>query len=152
MAMIKEDRYWVEMTHEPLHLHALNEFCESEHAGAIAFFIGTVRNHFDGKPVTAIDYHGYPEMAEKVLLKIVQDVFSRWPVHRAAVVHRLGLLHLKEASVAIAVSSPHREEAFAACRYIIEEIKKDLPVWKKEHFANGTAGWKEDTAGHRKIP
>lgn len=148
--MIAEQKSYIEITREELDLRKLYDLCVTEDTGGIDIFIGTVRNHFDGKKVTSIDYHGYPEMAKKVLQHIVERTFERWKINRIAIQHRLGLLQLKEASVIIVVSAPHREEAFAACRYIIEEVKKDLPVWKKEYFASGEAVWKADEFSRQK--
>ena len=142
--MIAEQKYYIEITRDVLDLQKLYDQCVTEDAGGIDIFIGTVRDHFEGKKVTSIDYHGYPEMAEKVLQKIAVKALEQWNINRIAIQHRLGLLQLKEASVIIVVSAPHREEAFAACRYIIEEVKKDLPVWKKEFFVSGEVTWKAD--------
>ncbi len=144
--MIRTERYWVEITEQPLTIDALYRFALSPSCGAVNIFVGTVRNHFQGRAVTALEYHGYPEMAEQVLEEIVQKAFRQWEVERIAVHHRLGLLQLTEASVVIVVASPHRAAAYAASRFIIEEIKKDLPVWKKEHFADGELQWKNDPA------
>jgi molybdopterin synthase catalytic subunit len=143
--MTQTEKYLVEITREELDFGKLYAFCLTQNSGAIDVFIGTVRDHFEGQKVDAMEYHGYPEMGEKVLKQIAESAHEKWPLSRVAVQHRLGLLQLKEASVIIAVSSPHRAEAFEACRYIIEEIKKDLPVWKKEYFAGGEAQWKEDS-------
>ncbi len=140
--MIRTETYLIEITPAPLTPEKLYEFCVTENSGGVDIFIGTVRDHFDGRKVKAIDYHGYPEMAEKVLRTIVEQAFQKWPVNRIAVRHRLGLLQLKDASVIIAVSAAHRAEAFEACRFVIEEIKKDLPVWKKERFDDGAEVWK----------
>ena len=141
--MVRTEKYFIEITQDELDLGKLYAFCLTEDSGAIDVFVGTVRNHFEGQKVDAMDYHGYPEMGEKVLKQIVESAHEKWPLNRVAVQHRLGLLQLKEASVIIAVSSPHRSEAFEACRYIIEEIKKDLPIWKKEYFTGGEAQWKD---------
>ena len=106
-------------------------------AGAIATFIGTTRNHNDGRKVIALDYDGYPEMAEKELARIGAAARKQWRICRMAIVHRLGPVQITEASVMIAVSSGHREAAFAACRFAIEEIKRTVPIWKKEVFEGG---------------
>ncbi len=140
--MIQTAHYWVAVVTEPLELLPLYQFVLSEDCGAVDIFVGTVRNHGGGRAVARLEYHGYPEMGEKVLEHIVRRTRERWNLHRIAVFHRIGLLELTEASVIIVVSSPHRAEAFEACRFIIEEIKKDLPVWKKEHFVDGQSEWK----------
>lgn len=140
--MIIDDKKLVEITEKVLSYSKLYEFVSASSCGAINVFIGTVRNHAEGQEVRALEYHGYQEMAEKELAAICDKTMQKWPVFKIAVQHRLGLLDLKEASVMIVVSSPHREESFSACRFIIEEIKIKLPIWKKEHFVGGTSQWK----------
>lgn len=142
--MVREEKYYVEVTKNEISVKKLYDFCVTEGTGAVDIFVGTVRDHFDGKKVESIDYHGYPEMAEKIMLNILKKAFGYWPVNRVAIQHRLGLLQIKEPSVIIVVSSAHRAEAFSACRYIIEEIKKELPVWKKEYFRDGQVAWQSD--------
>lgn len=106
-------------------------------SGAIVTFTGTVRDNARGKGVTALDYEAYPPAAEKMLERIGEEIRERWEIERVAIVHRYGLLRVGEASVVIAVASPHRDEAFAACRYAIERIKEIVPIWKKEHYSDG---------------
>lgn len=106
-------------------------------AGAIALFIGTTRNHNEGRRVIALDYEAYAEMAEKELARIGADAAKKWPITRMAIAHRVGPVQIGEASVIIAVSSPHRDAAFAASRFAIEEIKKTVPIWKKEVYEGG---------------
>jgi molybdopterin synthase catalytic subunit len=113
--------------------------------GAMLLFLGMVRDHADGRPVTGMTYESYEEMAEPVLREIALEAAQRIGSDRVAVVHRVGDLAIGEVSVAIAVSSPHRAEAFDASRYVIEEIKKRLPIWKKEHYADGAREWVEGT-------
>jgi molybdopterin synthase catalytic subunit len=122
---------------QPIDLQELVRFVTDPEAGAIATFIGTTRNHNDGRKVIALDYDGYPEMAEKELARIGAAARKQWRICRMAIVHRLGPVQITEASVMIAVSSGHREAAFAACRFAIEEIKKTVPIWKKEVFEGG---------------
>jgi molybdopterin synthase catalytic subunit len=122
---------------QPIDLQELVRFVTDPEAGAIATFIGTSRNHNDGRKVIALDYDGYPEMAEKELARIDAAARKQWQICRMAIVHRLGPVQITEASVMIAVSSGHREAAFAACRFAIEEIKKTVPIWKKEVFEGG---------------
>jgi len=109
--------------------------------GAAVLFLGTVRNHADARPVTGITYEAYEEMAAPVLLAIAGEAAELLGTHRLAIVHRVGELTVGEHSVAIAASSPHRAQSFEASRYVIEEIKKRLPVWKKEHYADGRDEW-----------
>jgi len=112
----------------------------SPECGAVAVFIGTVRNNSNGKLVTGILYEGYRSMAEKTLNMIAGEISKKWKPSRVSIVHRIGKLKVGEPSVVIAVGTPHRKEAFEACRFAIEEIKKQLPVWKQEFYKNGK-GW-----------
>lgn len=113
-------------------------------AGATASFVGTTRNSFHGKEVRYLEYEAYPEMAERKLGEIGTEVATKWPpVTGVAIAHRVGRVEVGEASVAIAVSAPHRREAIAACAYGIDRLKKVLPVWKKEVFADGEV-WREN--------
>ena len=115
----------------------------SDADGAALLFLGTVRNHADGRPVDGIRYDAYAEMAGAVLAEIAAEACERLGTDRLAVVHRTGALEIGDVSVAVAASSPHRAEAFEAARYVIEEIKKRLPVWKKERYADGDETWVE---------
>ena len=113
--------------------------------GAVLLFLGIVRDHNEGRPVSGVGYEAYATMAEKVLREIARETADSLGTERVAVVHRVGELSIGEASVAIAVSSPHRAEAYEASRYVIEEIKKRLPVWKREIYADGAEAWLDGT-------
>lgn len=113
--------------------------------GAIALFLGSVRNVHEGRAVLRMEYSAYVPMAEKLLHVIVREAVERYPPSRIAVRHRLGLLELGDVSVAIAVAHPRRAPAFDAARYIIEELKKRVPIWKLEHYADGTREWVDPT-------
>lgn len=117
----------------------------SEEDGAVILFLGIVRNHAGGRSVTGMRYDAYIEMAESVLGEIAAEAAERLGAARVAVVHRIGELAVGDVSVAIAVSSPHRVQSFDASRYVIEEIKKRLPVWKKERYSEGDDAWVEGT-------
>jgi molybdopterin synthase catalytic subunit len=125
----------------PIDVAAVAAAVSHRGAGALATFVGTVRDHHEGRAVTRIDYEVHAPMAEAVLARIAAEVTDRWPDVRLACVHRHGLVELGEASVAIACAAPHRAEAFAACRHVIERIKQDLPVWKREFHPDGSATW-----------
>ena len=125
------------VTHEAIDLSELVRYVTDAEAGAIATFIGTTRNNNEGRRVIALDYEAYPEMAEKELARIGDDARKQWAICRMAILHRLGPVQIGEASVIIAVSSAHRDAAFAASRFAIEEIKKTVPIWKKEVFEGG---------------
>lgn len=125
------------VTDQSLNLQELVDFVTDPEAGAIATFIGTTRNNNEGRKVVALDYDAYPEMAEKELKRIGEDAGNKWPICRMAIAHRIGPVQITQASVMIAVSSAHRDAAFAACRFAIEEIKKTVPIWKKELYEGG---------------
>ena len=109
--------------------------------GAAVLFLGIVRNHNEGRAVSGMEYEAYEEMASEVLAEIAREGSALLGTDRLAVVHRVGTLEVGEPSVAIAVSSPHRSSAFDASRHVIEEIKKRLPVWKREHYTDGERTW-----------
>jgi molybdopterin synthase catalytic subunit len=125
------------VTNKPINLQELVDCVTDPEAGAIATFIGTTRNNNEGRKVIALDYEAYPEMAEKELTRLGEEARRKWQVCRMAIVHRVGPVQITEPSVMIAVSAAHREAAFAACRFAIEEIKKTVPIWKKEVYEGG---------------
>jgi len=106
--------------------------------GAVCLFVGVVRDENRGRTVVAIDYEAYEEMALPLLQEIAEETLRLHPVTEVRLVHRLGRLAVGEASVAVAVASPHRDEAFAACRRAIDAVKARVPIWKKEHYADGS--------------
>jgi molybdopterin synthase catalytic subunit len=110
-------------------------------AGGYAAFEGWVRNHNEGHVVTRLEYEAFEALANKEGERIVAEAIERFGVSRAACVHRVGSLAIGDLAVWVGVSSRHRAEAFAACRYIIDEVKHRLPIWKKEHYQNGDSGW-----------
>jgi molybdopterin synthase catalytic subunit len=110
----------------------------TESDGAVVTFIGRARNLSEGRNVEYLDYEIYNGMALKELEKIIGEASSRWPLNCCLVVHRYGRIAVGELSIFIAVSSPHREESFDSSRYIIDEIKRRVPIWKKEYFAGGS--------------
>jgi molybdopterin synthase catalytic subunit len=120
------------VTDESLDVTCALKHVQAPECGGVAIFLGTVRNENEGKRVSAIEYTAFVEMAEKELEKIAKEASARWPGIRSYLVHRIGRLLVGEASVIIAVSAPHRAEAFEACRYMIETLKKTVPIWKKE--------------------
>ena len=134
------------LTPDPLSLDPLFAAVAGPTRGGTCVFLGTVRDGPDDAGVIAIEYSAYDAMAETELARIVEEAETRWPDARVAVRHRMGRVPLGEASVAIVAAAPHRAEAFAACRYAIEQIKVRLPVWKKEQRSDGTATW-VDPAG-----
>ena len=114
---------------------------EDPGAGGYAAFEGWVRNHNEGLAVTRLEYEAFESLATKEGERIVNEAIARFGVLRAACVHRVGVLAIGDLAVWVGVSSRHRAEAFAACRYIIDEVKHRVPIWKKEHYVNGDSGW-----------
>lgn len=110
-------------------------------AGGYTAFEGWVRNHNEGLAVTRLEYEAFESLALKEGERIVQEAVQRFGILKAACVHRVGSLEIGELAVWVGVSSRHRAEAFAACRYIIDEVKHRVPIWKKEHYVNGDSGW-----------
>ncbi len=110
-------------------------------SGAVFLFVGKVRNHHAGREVVGITYEAYQSMAEKVLDAIATKAREKFAVHEIRIVHRIGYLKVGEVSVCVAVSAAHRQEAFMAAHYCIEELKREVPIWKKEHYAVGESRW-----------
>jgi molybdopterin synthase catalytic subunit len=131
----------IRLTTEPIDYHALTEQVRRPGCGAVVTFLGTVRDLTGDRVTTALDYEAYPGMAEKKMAEIEQDTRRRWPVGELALVHRLGHLEVGDVSVAVAVSCPHRAEAFEACRHAIDRLKELVPIWKKENWQDGTSEW-----------
>ena len=131
------------LTDQPLDAAALLAEVASAGCGASALFLGTVRDTPDDGDIEGIEYSTYPAMAEEEFDLIVGEARARWPMVRIALRHRTGYIPAGEASIAIAVASPHRGEAYECSRYLIEETKKRVPIWKKERFASGQARWVE---------
>jgi molybdopterin synthase catalytic subunit len=124
----------------PLDLTALVARVEAPERGAVTSFLGLVRDHHGGREVTRLEYSAYAPMAEAECARIVAEAEARWPV-RIVLAHRVGALSIGEAAVAIAAGAAHREAAFAACRFVIEEVKRRVPIWKREFYADGTIEW-----------
>ena len=133
------------LSRQPLDVASLLAEVAAADRGGIASFVGLVRDHQDGRTVTALAYSAYEPMAELVGAEIVAEAERKWPV-RVAVRHRLGDLAIGEVAVAVAAAGGHRDEAFAACRYMIEELKRRVPIWKRETYADGTVEWVDPTA------
>ncbi len=119
------------------------ELADSGRGGTVAF-VGSVRRSEADGPVTAIDYSAYEPMAAEECDRIVAEALARWPDAGVRVQHRLGRVPVGEPSIAVVAAAPHRAEAFAACRHVIEEAKKRLPVWKRELLEDGAARWREE--------
>jgi molybdopterin synthase catalytic subunit len=124
----------------PLDLAELMAEVAAPDRGGVAAFVGTVRDHHQGRTVLELEYSAYGAMAEAECRRIVEETERQWPV-RVALRHRIGVLAIGDAAVAIAVAGAHRDEAFAACRHVIEEVKRRVPIWKRERYADGAVEW-----------
>lgn len=131
----------IEITEAPIDHAALTDGVRSNLAGAVCTFLGTVREITGDRRTSLLEYEAYPEMARKQLAELEAEARRRWPILEAAIVHRVGKLDLGEISVVVAVSCPHREQAFEACRWLIDTLKEVVPIWKKEVWADGTEEW-----------
>ncbi len=136
----------VRLQEEPIRIEAIVEAIRGDEDGAVEAFLGTVRNHNSGRRVLHLEYHAYPEMAEGEMAKLERAAIERYGVSSVAIVHRTGRLEIGDVSVAVVVTSPHREPAQKACRFVIDTLKKTVPIWKKEYFEGGTV-WIEGDGG-----
>ena len=128
----------VKVRENPLDAAALLTEVSSADAGAVVLFLGTARDHSDGRTgITHLEYEAYPEMVEAKIQEVVEEALSRWHLTAIAIEHRIGKVAVGEASVAVAVAAGHRDQAFAAGRYLIDELKAKAPIWKKEHWPGG---------------
>jgi molybdopterin synthase catalytic subunit len=131
----------IALTETPIDHAALTERVRSCNAGAVCTFLGTVREMTGDRRTASLDYEAYPEMALKTMAELEAEARHRWPILDVALVHRVGHLELGEISVVVAVSCPHRHQAFDACRWLIDTLKAVVPIWKKEVWADGSEEW-----------
>jgi len=133
----------VGLTLEPLDITAISNSVTAPSTGATSLFVGTTRDNFEGKEVVRLEYEAYEGMARKQLLAICQELRTKWPdLHSIAIHHRLGFVEVTQASVVIAISSPHRKDALQAVEHCIERLKAMAPIWKKEVYSSGEGSWK----------
>ena len=146
------DAVWIDILETPLCLEAAGDFLRAEEAGGVDIFLGTTRRWTKTAPdnehqeterqeTERLEYECYKPMALNEMRRISGEAFRRWPLCRACLLHRIGEVPVRETSVIVGVAAPHRAEAFAACRYLIDALKSRAPIWKKEHFADGSAEW-----------
>lgn len=131
----------IQLVTEPIDYSAVTEAVRSHNAGAVVLFLGTVREFTRGEQTSWLEYEAYDEMAVASMRQLETDVLAKFPVTSVAIVHRKGRMELGEISVAIAVSSPHRADAFEAGRWLIDTLKEQVPIWKKEHYSDGREEW-----------
>ncbi len=134
---------WIDILPTPLPTAKAIDFVSTPAAGGIAIFLGTTRSekNAQGRELQALDYEAYIEMALPQLQTLAQVARSQWPIVKQVILHRTGRVELSQPSVLIAVASPHRHEAFAACRFIIDALKADVAIWKKEIWSDGSGTW-----------
>ena len=131
----------VTITDKPINIAKLRESLFEPSAGGYTAFEGWVRNHNEGREVERLEYEAYEPLAVSEGETIIAEAKELYPFEKASFVHRVGLLEIGECAVWVGVAARHRDEAFKACRYIIDELKVRLPVWKKEHYVDGDSGW-----------
>jgi len=129
----------ISITADPLDPQPFIEHVRRDESGAVAIFLGVVRNNNLGRRVLHLEYDAYPQMAEKKLRQVAEEIMSRWPISDIAIAHRTGRLRIGETSLVVVVSSPHRREAFEACQHAVNRIKEVAPIWKKEVWEGGEA-------------
>ena len=129
------------ITRDPIDLNAMQSRAHHPQAGAMLLFCGDIRNHSEGKSVVALEYEAKESMALKQIDETVKEACRRWELHYVEVIHRLGHMRVSECSIAIAVATSHRKDCYSASRFIIDTIKHSVPIWKKEHFIDGTSEW-----------
>lgn len=132
----------IRLQSEPIDVGSLVADARGDGDGAVALFLGTVRNVSAGKGVLFLEYEAYPGMAEREMERIAAEATETFGIHRVAIAHRVGRVEIGEPSVVIAVSAPHRAAAMDACRFVIDRLKTSVPIWKREHFDDG-AVWVE---------
>ena len=131
----------IQLTDRPIETEEILKRVQSTRAGAVVLFLGTTREFTGDRQTESLDYECYPSMATKKLEELETEARRRWPLCECVIVHRLGHLELGDASVAVAVSSPHRQDAFQAGQWLIDTLKQVVPIWKKENGSDGTSEW-----------
>ena len=131
----------IKLVDQPIDTSQLLSQVTSKSAGAVVLFLGITREFTHGRQTVHLEYQAYGEMALRELEKLQDEARHRWPLTECAIVHRVGPVPLSEVSVAIACSAPHREQAFAAAKWLIDTLKQQVPIWKEEHWADGTREW-----------
>jgi molybdopterin synthase catalytic subunit len=131
----------IELTTAPIDSNKALTAVTSPKCGAVVLFLGTTRHWTAGKETTQLAYECYEAMATSELAKLEDQARAKWPIENCLIIHRLGVVPIGEASVLVAVSSPHRSDAFEAARFLIDALKEHVPIWKKEHWADGGSEW-----------
>lgn len=139
----RTSKYWLRIQREPIDLRLADDYLRVEEAGAVDLFLGTTRRWTAGRETRTLQYEAYRGMALSEMKRLVELASSRWPLLRVCLWHREGEVPLRETSVLVGVATAHRDAAFAACRYLIDELKNHVPIWKQEFYADGSSEWVE---------
>ncbi|KAG7163736.1 Molybdopterin synthase catalytic subunit-like [Homarus americanus] len=135
---------YIKLTQDVLSVEEITGLITNPSCGAISLFVGTTRNNFQGKNVVRLEYEAYHEMAEKEMGKLIKEARNKWSLKHIALYHRLGLVPVTESSVIVAVSSEHRRESLDAVSFLIDNLKANVPIWKKEVYSDGSDDWKKN--------
>ena len=151
MLEVRTDILWITLTDQPLGTEAAADFLREEAAGGIDLFLGTTRRWTAGRETVELEYEAFAPMAVEEMRRIAERACGRWPLTRVVLHHRTGIVAVKESSVIVGASSPHRASAFEATRFLIDELKEEVPIWKRERYADGETEWVEGTRTHRSM-
>lgn len=132
---------WIQISPDPIPVEEILQRVRDLRCGAVVLFLGTVRELTDGRRTVSLSYESYEQMAELEIRKLIREAQASWPLRHVAIQHRIGPLQLGDDAVAVAVSSPHRKEAFAAAEFLMDRIKQTVPIWKQEHWSDGQSEW-----------
>ena len=142
----------IEITTEPIDVNLVLQSVRDERCGASVLFLGTTRSITDGQQTVSLEYECYEGMARRMLEELAAEAHRRWQLLQCAIVHRVGHVGIGESSIAIAISSPHRADAFSAGQWLIDSIKDSVPIWKKEHWADGSEEWQHPSIESESQP
>lgn len=143
MLEVREEDLWILLTDQQLDTEAVVEFLRDERAGGIDLFLGTTRQFTGDRETEQLEYEAYGRMAVDEMRQLAEEAAERWPLVKVLVHHRTGVVSVTASSVIVGASSPHRKDAFEATRFLIDTLKKEVPIWKKERFAGGDTKWVE---------
>lgn len=136
-----ENGLWYGITENEIDIGAMINWVRTPRSGAVVMFSGEARNHHEGKAVESLEYESQIELANQTIEKILKETIDKWKIERAGAVHRIGPVGISQSAVVVVTSSAHRKEAYAANKEIIDRIKEEVPVWKKELFTEGGSAW-----------
>ena len=138
---MEQDLTWIKITNEPLRMSEVEHYLYNERAGGVNVFVGVTRAWTGDQQTSELSYECYRPMAEKEMKRLLIEAVRQWPIVKACMLHRIGRVDPGEPSVIIGVATPHRNESFEACRFLIDSLKTQVPIWKKETYSDGTKEW-----------